>query len=163
MSCNNLLQSRFYCLIVFDLLYIIFYLYICAFTKIVVLLQLTRLAFRAIDYARLLEISPQQKSRLKRRLSCTNKSLKPFVGLLAVELLYFVFVSSGFSHELTYDYISRSSNSASSWRDFFAKSLSVSAFSASFSTESLVAFSTSLSTTAESASSRSSLLTIFRL
>ena len=45
--------------------------------------------------------------------------------MLAVELLYFVFVSSGFSHELTYDYISRSSNSASSWRDFFAKSLSV--------------------------------------
>ena len=36
MSCNNLLQSRFYCLIVFDLLYIMFYLYICAFTKIVV-------------------------------------------------------------------------------------------------------------------------------
>ena len=105
----------------------------------------------------------QQKSRPKRQLSCTNKSLKPFVGLLAVELLYFVFVSSGFSHELTYDYISRSSNSASSWRDFFAKSLSVSVFSASFSTESLVAFSTSLSTAAESASSRSSLLTIFRL
>ena len=84
--------------------------------------------------------------------------------MLAVELLYFVFVSSGFSHELTYDYISRSSNSASSWRDFFAKSLSVSSFSAPFSTESLVAFSTTSSDEIVSdVSSVPSLLTIFRL